>query len=87
MTKIASVYKARPTTEPVENVTIEIWEDIPDTKDLNVAARLYSTDGNLLAHALLNSLPGGTVDQLLIALLKNRASLLRIPFIDYVGKD
>lgn len=40
----------------------------------------YIRDAKLLADALLETLPGGTMDQLLCELLKRRASLFRVPF-------
>jgi hypothetical protein len=53
------------------------------------ARELYEEQGELLAAVLLHVLPGGTVDQLLVALLKHKASpatrprwssLFKIPF-------
>jgi len=38
----------------------------------------YEQEGRLVAEALWQHLPGGTVDQILMALLERRASLLRV---------
>lgn len=42
----------------------------------------YEHEGRTLAEALWQHLPGGTIDQLLIALLKHRASLLVVPYVE-----
>jgi hypothetical protein len=42
--------------------------------------RLYDEQGRMLAEHLWASLPGGTMDQLLVRLLERRASLFRVPF-------
>lgn len=41
----------------------------------------YDDQGDRLARALTRSLPGGTLDSLMCALLKQKASLLRVPLV------
>ncbi len=67
------------TTEPL---VIEIAEEVPALKAsengyLDEYRIFYRMEGRALADALWQHLPGGTLDQLLIALLEKRASLMR----------
>jgi hypothetical protein len=61
---------------------IDVVEVISDDMDLNEARAIYANEANTLADALFSSLPGGTVDALLAEMLRRKASLCRIPFVD-----
>lgn len=66
-------------TKP-ESVTIVIDKDFPDFENWRLSPHLHKKEGEILAEALLETLPGGTTDQLTIELLKAKASYLVIPF-------
>lgn len=61
-------------TEPV---IISIAEQLEKG---SVGNATFKADGKLLAKALLNSLPGGTLDALLVELLKQKQSVLRVAY-------
>lgn len=46
----------------------------PLTISLDELAKIYEAQGKELADALCNALPGGTLDQLLVELLRRKAS-------------
>lgn len=78
-----SVYRAQPTGPvPVESVRISIEKMIPEHPSLDAARSTYAANAAVIADALVQSLPGGTVDQVLIELLKRKASLFKVPFTD-----
>lgn len=81
---IVGVNKASPTikSEPVEDLQINIQGEMPAAGTLKAQAELYNEQGEFLARCLWNSLPGGTLDALIGALLKKRASLFRVTFGD-----
>jgi len=61
---------------------IHIAREIPPVEhfaQLKDAWVLYQAEGQRLADALYDSLPGGTLDQLLLQLLQRRASLFHLP--------
>jgi hypothetical protein len=66
--------KAEPLTSPgfIEGISVIIDGKLPDFKDLNEAAIFYKNEGNRLAGVLGKVLPGGTIHQLLIALLRRK---------------
>lgn len=81
--------KAGPVTgrEPPPNVTIRIEGAPPEWKSgvserewMEDALASYRYQGQRLADALFGSLPGGTLDQLLLAILERKACVLRVPF-------
>lgn len=75
-----SLYRARGTsTQPV---TIHIHTELPDlgqALDADGHRQRFISEAAALATALWESLPGGTVDQLIVALMQRRASLLVVP--------
>ena len=76
------VAKAHPYTgERLPNVSIEICEHpgLKKKKDLNDVKKLYEEQGKTLCEVLTQYLPGGTVDQLLIALMQYKATLFKTP--------
>jgi len=62
----------------VESVEIRIEAQLPHTKTLPEAARVYELDAIMLESALHDALPGGTYDRLLALMLNRRASYLAI---------
>ena len=62
-------------------LTIKAHEQISEDHSLNSARALHNRQGTELAEALLQSLPGGTVDVLLVELMRRRASLLSVPLV------
>lgn len=69
--KQVSIFKAQPTlkSQVIEDVQININSTVPEAKDLQAAAFLYSQQGRILCDTLKMSLPGGTLDALLRCLL------------------
>lgn len=65
-------------------VVIEIIEQIGEVGSLREARQLHKKQGEVLAEALLASLPGGTVDALLAELMRRRASLFSVPLVDAI---
>lgn len=61
---------------------IEVTEVVPELTELSAQSKLYTTQGNALAKLLYETLPGGTMDALISALLKKRASMFRVTFED-----
>jgi hypothetical protein len=73
------VWKAQPHgAEEVEDLRIEADMPMPDNLDRADGRRLHRLDARAIVNALLASLPGGTVDEVLRMLLEHRASLLRV---------
>lgn len=60
-------------------LTIEVHEQIGEVGSLIEARQLHARQAEMLANALLASLPGGTVDALLAELMRRRASLFSVP--------
>lgn len=76
-----SIFRARPIGEvPVPDVRITIKDAIEESGSLDCARSLYRAQGEQLADAFMRSLPGGTVDALVLALLERKVSLFRVPF-------
>ncbi len=69
---------------PVQPVVIRIEHEAPETPPTSdyaqQAAARFQEQGESLADALWEALPGGTIDALLGAMLTRRASLLRVRF-------
>lgn len=62
--------------------------ELPDRPDLMSAHTTYVAQAKLIVDLLITTLPGGTVDQLLIELLQRKASLFVIPHLmsEYVER-
>jgi hypothetical protein len=70
----------------VPRLTITAVDEMPDHATLASARIDYQHEGQQIADALLDHLPGGVIDQLLARMLERRASLLRItPCVTDVG--
>ncbi len=78
-----TVSKAGPVSgRYLPDITIRLEGEPPDLNGLDWAAaydRFYRGEASRLAEALVRSLPGGTLDRLLVCLLDHKASLLRVP--------
>lgn len=77
-----AVYKASGIIreQEVQSLRITANTQMPEYDTLDTAAAVYNMEGAEIANALLEHLPGGTVDAVLRQLLLARASLLRVPF-------
>lgn len=77
------ISKAQSTgTQEIPNLTIDIDCEIGDAGSLEAARLTYEHQGKQLELALYNSLPGGTYDQLLVAMMERKASLFKVSFAD-----
>jgi len=67
--------------KPAESIRIELGEEFPTNLSLEKSRSLFKKQGELLAASLWMSLPGGTVDALIIALLtrKHSSLIVRMP--------
>ena len=84
MRTVLPIYKAAPIGEQrVPDLTITCACEIPEVGGTGWeyrASALYNGEGKALEAALLATLPGGTYDALLRAMLERRASFFRVPF-------
>lgn len=86
--KEINIFKAqRVGDEITESIKIIIDKETPEietnisTKELyQLAHNQYEAQGELLGNILLNSLPGGTIDELLIFLLTHKRSILKVKY-------
>ena len=60
-------------------LVIQVVEQISDNYTLKDIRQLFATEAETLADALLASLPGGTIDALLVELMRRKASLFAVP--------
>jgi len=79
--KIVAILKAKPGSSPIEPTKIVMDEEIPDMT-LTEAREFYIEQGQELADVLCQTLPGGTLDQLICELMTRKASLFRVPMFD-----
>lgn len=81
-TNTISIFRAASIGEDHPPVlTIKAHEQISEYHSLDSARALHNKQGTELAEALLQSLPGGTVDVLLVELMRRRASLFAVPLV------
>ena len=78
--KNLTITKAGRIVKPIESLTITFEDEPSDNMELSEAAEFYDREASLLAEALWNVLPGGTMDRLIGRLFERRASLFIIPF-------
>ena len=86
--KEINIFKAqRIGDETIESIKIIIDKETPEikkgisTKELyRLAHSHYEAQGEMLGEALLNSLPGGVIDELLIFLLTHKRSILKVKY-------
>ena len=67
----------------VPDLSIVAEHELPDFESVNARHEAMDYDAKIIVDALLESLPGGTVDRVLIELLKAKISHFVIPF----GRD
>lgn len=60
-------------------LSIKVGDQISEDMTIESAKELYADQATKLVDALLESLPGGTVDAMLVELLRRKATLLRVP--------
>ncbi len=77
----STLYKAQAvvSSEPIPDLHLSAVEPIPDGGTLDDARDAYQAQAHTIATALRRSLPGGTIDALLVELLDLKRSLLVIP--------
>ena len=75
------IYKAQPIgDQAVPNLLIKAEKTCPEMNLLGQARALYDIQGKRIADALFASLPGCTLDSLLIEMLNRKRSLLKVKF-------
>lgn len=80
------VYKAEPVGDrEVPDLELSVTEVIPEILKVEDMHVFYREQGRALAQKLRASLPGGTYDALLAALLETKLSVLRVPMTDGDG--
>lgn len=57
-------------------------KELDDAYQAGRLQAFYQQEGRALQQALCRHLPGGTIDQLLVALLEHHASLLVVPYVE-----
>lgn len=74
------IYKAMPIwDEKAGSVTILIDDEFPECPTLFTSRALHVDQAKKLADALWKSLPGGTIDALMVELMSRKVSLFRCP--------
>lgn len=82
--KTIHIYKAQGTgDQQIESVTVVIDQPLPnlvrDTHWLETAAQLFLDEARMIV-AALHSLPGGTLDRVLVELLREKVSQHIVPW-------
>jgi hypothetical protein len=85
--KRVSVYKANDSNVCVDDVRIEITSPMPDYDGIGVITSRFYEDALDLFKALRASLPGGTFDQLLALMLREKASHFVVPYFDGIQDE
>jgi hypothetical protein len=79
---MATIYKAQPTGDQVipnlDLHAVTSAPDIPGSEFEKLYRDFYAAEGKIIADALCASLPGGTLDALLVEMLDRKRSLLRV---------
>ncbi len=80
MSTIVSVRKAQQGNDvrPIPGVMIEISSPFPNGLPPHEARTLHRHEAKKLADALFNSLPGGTLDRLIVEMAHRKVSDLRV---------
>lgn len=75
------LYKAkRVGDQATPNLKIVAKEEIPEMSDYKIAQDVFNEQARVLLQELSRSLPGGTLHALLVAMLEQKTSLLRIVY-------
>ena len=83
MSEIVLIAKATGYANPVPGVVIDISDAIPafDGDGWEERSReFYQEQGRAMCDAMMRTLPGGTLDELLVALLTRKASFFRVSY-------
>jgi hypothetical protein len=71
-------------SEPVESLSLVFDVEMPDPPlggdNYAIYREILKSEGEAICEALYAHLPGGVIDQLLVALLIRKASLFRVTF-------
>ena len=84
--KYVNIFKAATIgrTMEVESITIDLHEEFPEFKTIDEHSVLFEKEALTLADALLDALPGGTIDRLLAELLRRKSTSFVVPLF---GRD
>jgi hypothetical protein len=75
------IFKATPIwDEKASSVTILIDDEFPECYTLTASRALHAEQAKKLADVLWKSLPGGTIDALMVELMSRKVALFRVPF-------
>jgi hypothetical protein len=66
----------------IPSISISIDTEIPNDLEYDESMHLFRVNAEKIFTALLTTLPGGTLDQLLLLLLENKATAFRVPLND-----
>ena len=79
---MTTIYKAQPIGDQIiDDLDLRATEAVPNIPGNEFAKQyrdFYAVEGKIIVDALYASLPGGTLDALLVELLDRRRSLLRV---------
>lgn len=64
--------------EETPGLLIEARVEFPEGRGSDEAGRIHANNAHWLGKALIATLPGGTIDRLLLYLLEHQASLYRV---------
>ena len=67
-------------SDEVPNLCIVATDEVENTPSLESAMAIYTEQAEKIVSALYTSLPGGTMDQILIKLLEKKASFFKVKF-------
>lgn len=84
------IHKAAPIGDQIiPNLMLRATEAFPEPLTTMDASILHQRNAEKLGEAIVKTLPGGTIDRLLIFLLEHRASVLRVahPDLRAEGKE
>ncbi len=74
------VHKAQPTGDrQIPKLTLIAEEDVPEPARAIDSIDLFESDAESIADALIATLPGGTLDRLVVKLLQHQVSLFVVP--------
>ena len=77
------VYKAqRVGGIAIASAKLIMEDELPSFESVEVSVGNFKTDAKAIAGLLCETLPGGTLDQLICELMTRRASLFRVPMFD-----
>lgn len=66
--------------QSVPDLLVSATEAFPELQSSLDASVLHQRNAEKIGEAIVKSLPGGTIDRLLIFLLEHRASVLRVAY-------